>query len=72
MVSKHSDTKTATEAAMSYAVEMNVKFTEHFKKMNKLIEVEEAIEQTQRERKEVERQGRKLLEANGEIENDFK
>ena len=70
MVSKYSDVKAATEAAMGYAVEMNTKFTEHFKKMNKLIEVEEAIEQAQRERKEVEREGRKLLEANGEIKDD--
>jgi hypothetical protein len=73
MVSKHSDVEQAAMAAMRYAIEMNDEFTKHFGRMNKIIEVEDAIEQAQRERKEVEKQGRKLLEANGEIiDDDFK
>jgi hypothetical protein len=69
MVGIH-DPETAGIQAMKYAIGMNSEFTKHFNELNKLIEVEDAIEQAQRERKEVERQGRKLLEANGEIRND--
>ena len=70
MVGQHSDAEAAGREAMKYAIGMNSEFTKHFNKLNKLIEVEDAIEQAQRERKEVEREGRKLLEANGEITDD--